>query len=196
MSDVRCLVALGDSFTAGGPEAGERTWVDELAATIAAQEFHNLAVDGAVTSTVAREQVPRAVALEPDVVTLVCGGNDVLFSTRPDVSAYERDLSAMFQRLRGQLPGATVVTATMPDFSPFIGLRERSRARVGAGLARLNEATRRAAAEHDVLCLDLERHPQAGDRASFAADGYHAAAAAQGRLATAFANVIQLQEVA
>lgn len=193
---MSCLVALGDSFTAGGPEAGERTWVDELAGVIGARRCHNLAVDGALTSAVAREQLPRALALAPDLVTLVCGGNDVLFSTRPDADAYERELSAMFRRLRGRLPGAALVTATMPDFSPFIGLRARSRARVGAGLALFNEATRRAAAQHDVVCVDLERHPRAADRASFAADGYHASAAAQSRLAAAFAQVIQLQEVA
>lgn len=196
MSGVRCFAALGDSFTAGGPEAGERTWVDELAVNVGAQSWHNLAVDGARTRAVAAEQVARALDLRPDLVTLVCGGNDVLFSTRPDVGAYERDLGQMFRRLRGSLPSATVVTATMPDFSPFIGLRERSRARVAAGLVRLNAATRRLAAEHQVICVDLERHPRAGDRGSFASDGYHASAVAQQRLAAAFAQVIQLEEVA
>ena len=191
MTGVRRLVALGDSFTAGGPETGERTWVEELARRLGAGDCHNLAVDGARTDAVAGEQFARALTLSPDLVTLVCGANDVLLSTRPQIGRYERQLARMFRQLRSHLPGAAVVTATMPDFSGFIGLRERSRGRVAAGLSRLNDATRRVAAQHRVLCVDLARHPGAADRASFAADGYHASAAAQTRVAKAFAAAIE-----
>ena len=75
-------VALGDSFTAGtGCPPGE-AWPDRLASGAARAQpvglaFRNLAVEGA-TSAQVLEQLPEALELEPDLVTVVCGANDVL----------------------------------------------------------------------------------------------------------------------
>ena len=96
-------VALGDSFTAGtGSNPGD-AWPERLAAGLRAHNpsiaFRNLAVEGA-TSAQVLEQLPEAIELEPDLVTVVCGANDVLTSTRPDAGAYARRLGAIFGRLQ------------------------------------------------------------------------------------------------
>jgi lysophospholipase L1-like esterase len=84
-------VALGDSFTAGtGCPAGER-WADLLALSLRGArpdlQYRNLAFDGATSADVL-EQVGPALEQEPDLVTVVCGGNDVLRSLRPDIHGY------------------------------------------------------------------------------------------------------------
>jgi len=178
-------VALGDSFTAGVPGAEQR-WPDELAALLAVDDYANLGVAGATSAEVA-EQLDLCVARHPDVVTLICGANDVLLSVRPDVAAYAEAFDGMLARLRGELPSAAVLTATTPDPSTFMELRPRSRRRVRLGIAELNRATRSVARRHGVPCLEFAEHPGAGDRENFADDGFHPSPEGNRRAALAFA---------
>jgi lysophospholipase L1-like esterase len=182
-------VALGDSFTAGH-EPGQPRWADELARQLGGR-YVNLAEVGATSEQVEREQLERALELEPDVVTIVCGANDVLFSTRPDPDAYADRLSRMFMRLRRELPNVAVVTATYPDISRFVELRPRSRARVEEGMRRFNAALRSVAQRHDVVLMDSTEHPAASDRATFAADGFHPSAEGHRRAAAEFLRALR-----
>jgi lysophospholipase L1-like esterase len=168
---VTTYVAMGDSFTAG-LEPGQTRWADELARELGAR-YVNLASVGATSELVELEQLERALELEPDVVTLVCGANDVLFDTRPDPEAYAARLSRMFTRLRRELPNAQIVTATYPDISRFLKLRPRTRARVVEGMERFNSAIRTVARRHDVVLMESFDHPAATARETYAADGFH-----------------------
>ena len=182
-------VALGDSFTAG-LEPGQPRWPDELARQLGGR-YVNLAEVGATSEHVEREQLERALALEPDVVTIVCGANDVLFSTRPDPDAYAARLSRMFARLRRELPRVEIVTATYPDISRFLDLRPRTRARVEQGLSRFNAALRRAARRHDVVLMDSFDHPAASERGTYAADGFHPSAEGHRQAAREFLRALR-----
>jgi lysophospholipase L1-like esterase len=182
-------VALGDSFTAG-LEPGQPRWPDELARQLGG-DYVNLAVVGATSEHVEREQLDRAVELAPDVVTLVCGANDVLFSTRPDPDAYAARLARMFARLRSELPSVAVVTATYPDISRFLELRPRTRARVEEGMELFNAAVRRVAHRHDVVLMESFDHPAASDRATYAADGFHPSAEGHRRAAAEFLRALR-----
>jgi lysophospholipase L1-like esterase len=168
---VTTYVAMGDSFTAG-LEPGQTRWADELARELGAR-YVNLASVGATSELVELEQLERALQLEPDVVTLVCGANDVLFDTRPDPEAYAARLSRMFTRLRRELPNAQIVTATYPDISRFLKLRPRTRARVVEGMERFNSAIRSVARRHDIVLMESFDHPAATARETYAADGFH-----------------------
>jgi lysophospholipase L1-like esterase len=168
---VTTYVAMGDSFTAG-LEPGQTRWADELARELGAR-YVNLASVGATSELVELEQLERALELEPDVVTLVCGANDVLFDTRPDPEAYAARLSRMFTRLRRELPKAQIVTATYPDISRFLKLRPRTRARVVEGMERFNSAIRSVARRHDIVLMESFDHPAATARETYAADGFH-----------------------
>jgi len=84
---VGSFVALGDSFTEGldDPRAdheGYLGWADRFAGMLAAPRpglrYANLAVRGKLLGEVAEEQVPRAIAMAPDLVSLAAGGNDLL----------------------------------------------------------------------------------------------------------------------
>ena len=81
-------VALGDSFTegVGDPDPtrpnGLRGWADRVAEVLAQQTedfgYANLAIRGRKLGPIVAEQVDAAVALEPDLMTIHGGGNDVL----------------------------------------------------------------------------------------------------------------------
>ncbi len=182
-------VALGDSFTAG-VEPGQPRWPDELARQLGGR-YVNLAEVGATSEHVEQDQLERALKLEPDVVTLVCGANDVLFSTRPDPEAYAARLSRMFARLRRELPHAQIVTATYPDISRFSALRPRTRARVEEGMERFNAALRRVAQRHDVVLMESFDHPAASIRETYADDGFHPSAEGHRQAAREFLRALR-----
>jgi lysophospholipase L1-like esterase len=191
--------ALGDSFTAGLQPDAPR-WADEVARGLGPDtRYENLAWVGATSADVEEVQLERALSLRPDVVTLVCGANDVLESVRPDVSGYAERLSRMFGRLRREAPQAAVVTATYPDLSRFLDLRPRTRARVEKGMRAFNDACRAVARRHDVALLDGFEHPAARDRQVFADDGFHPSEEGHRRAAMEFLRAlrdrIRLREV-
>ncbi|WP_327092868.1 SGNH/GDSL hydrolase family protein [Nonomuraea sp. NBC_01738] len=85
MGRITSFVALGDSFTEGledPADQGFRGWADRLAEHIEAGQpglrYANLAVRGRLIDEIVGEQVPEAVALKPDLVSLCAGGNDIL----------------------------------------------------------------------------------------------------------------------
>lgn len=188
-SEFRCYVAVGDSFTAGAPGMKGR-WPDELAAALRPAEYHNLGVVGATTAEVADGQLDPCVELGPDLVTVVCGVNDVLLSVRPDIEAHASGLERIFRTITQRLPGAIVVTVTTPPIAEHIGLRPRSRRRVERGVAQLNEITRSLAERYGVLCLEWGDHPLARERQNFADDGFHPSLTGMRRAARASAQAL------
>ena len=159
----RRVVSLGDSFTEGlwdvpdGAAAGTdavvvcRGWADLLAAHLAERtppegdgplRYANLAVRGRLLGDVLREQLPAALELRPDLVSLVAGGNDLL---RPsgDPDALAARLDRAVARLRAA--GADVLLATGMDtrHSPVI---RRTRGRTGVFNAHIWSIARRRGA--------------------------------------------------
>jgi len=184
-------VALGDSFTAG-LVSGEPRWADQVAQALGPRtRYENLAWVGATSADVELQQLDHALSLEPDVVTLVCGANDVLESTRPDAGAYAERLGRMFARLRAEAPRAAVLTATYPDISRFLDMRPRTRARVEQGMRRFNAACRGVAERHGVALLDGFEDPAAADRDTYAADGFHPSPEGHRRAAAAFLRALR-----
>jgi lysophospholipase L1-like esterase len=174
---VSAYVALGDSFTAGRESIEADRWADRLAEGLRARNpgltYRNLAVDGA-TSAEVLDQLPEAIALAPDLVTVICGANDVLLTSRPDIEGYERRFSEILERLQSGLPsGAAILTATAPESWHFMDLRPRTMARLVRALSDLNSVTMSVAARHRVPCLHVAGHPGLTDRANFSADGLH-----------------------
>ncbi|MFD6420157.1 SGNH/GDSL hydrolase family protein [Streptomyces sp. NPDC060194] len=95
--------AVGDSFTEGvgdpGPDGSLVGWADRLAVLLADQRpgggfrYANLAVRGKLLDQIVADQLPRAKALSPDLVSFAAGGNDILRpGSDPDAVAerYER----------------------------------------------------------------------------------------------------------
>jgi lysophospholipase L1-like esterase len=178
---VRAYAALGDSFTAGRDSIEAERWPDLLAAGLRRVNpelrYENLAVDGATSAEVLDEQVEPALELGPDFVTVICGANDVLLATRPDVEGYAEHFDAILRRLREGAPEAMIVTATAPEGWQFMDLRPRTEARLIEATKELNDVTRESAARYDIVCLPVAGHPALRDPATFSADGLHPSSA-------------------
>jgi lysophospholipase L1-like esterase len=191
---VSSYVALGDSFTAGRESALDERWADRIAAALRAVNpalrYANLAADGATSADVL-EQLPEAIARKPDLVTVICGANDVLLSTRPDVAGYEERFSEILRRLRAALPKAAILTATAPEVWHFLELRPRTLARLIAALYDLNAITQSVAARHRVPCLLVAGHPGLKDQDNFCADGLHPSALGHERAAREIAAALR-----
>jgi lysophospholipase L1-like esterase len=188
---VTTYVAMGDSFTAG-LVPGQPRWPDQIADELGpGVRYENLATVGATSEKVEREQLARALELDPDLVTLVCGANDVLESTRPDPREYAERLGRMFKRLKREAPKATILSATYPDISRFLDLRPRSRARVEKGMRLFNDASRAVAEAHGIVLLEGFDHPAARDRTTFAADGFHPSEEGHSRAAREFLRALR-----
>ena len=89
---VASYAAIGDSFTEGmgdeRPDGTPRGWADLVAAALAhaAGEpigYANLAIRGRLLAPILDEQLPAAMALRPQLLSINGGGNDIL---RPRVS--------------------------------------------------------------------------------------------------------------
>jgi lysophospholipase L1-like esterase len=187
------FAALGDSFTAGaGCPPGTR-WTDRLARSLRSRNpslvHRNFAKDGA-TSAEVMAQLGPALQLEPDLVTLICGVNDVLYSVRPDISGYSVRLDSMIEQLLASSREPFVVTATAPENLHFLQLGPRSERRVRSGLKRLNEETRRLAGAHGIACLEVPGHPGLQEPANFQPDGLHPSPLGHAHAAAAFERLL------
>jgi len=186
-------VALGDSSTEGldDPDGrgGYRGWANRLAERLADAQgnllYANLAVRGRRTRQVRDEQLPRALAMRPDLVTVFCGTNDVV-ARRFDADAVAADLDAMLATL--SRAGATLLTFTMPDLAAVMPMARRAAPR----LAALNATIRELAARHGARCVDFEAHPVAADPRLWSDDRLHANAAGHARIAWALAHALGL----
>ncbi len=185
--------ALGDSFSAGLDD-GSVPWPELTARGLEARgqpvALHNLASVGATTADVLEQQLEPALELEPGLVSLVCGANDVLLTSRPDIEGCASNLDALLARIRAELPGATIVTATYPDPGRFAGLRPRTRKRVVEGMLAVNLAIRSAAEAHGALIMEFSQHPGVGDRANVGSDGFHPSALGHRRAAAEVLEVL------
>jgi lysophospholipase L1-like esterase len=186
-------VALGDSFTAGTGAADGRAWPELLADRLRGRhpslDLRNLAVEGATSDEVA-EQVSEAIELEPDLVTVVCGANDVLRSTRPDPDRYAANLAVILGRLRVALPGVRIATATSPEGWDFLPVGPRTRRRIEAGVKECNEVTRGLSGLLGVPCLEVAGHPGLSNSENFSDDGLHPSTLGHTRAAEGFAALL------
>jgi len=107
---IGSFAALGDSFTEGladpGPGGGYRGWADRFAGHLAGQSpglrYANLAVRGKLLCEVVSEQVPAALEMRPELVSIAAGGNDLLRpGGDPDVLAAVFDAAVADLRAAG-----------------------------------------------------------------------------------------------
>ncbi|WP_036319051.1 SGNH/GDSL hydrolase family protein [Microbacterium indicum] len=168
-------VAVGDSFTEGigDPEpsvpGGFRGWADRTAEVLAQREddfsYANLAVRGKLIRQIRDDQLDAALALQPDLITLCAGGNDVL---RPGSDPDE--IATILDECVAKLSttGAAVVVFTgfdvawNPVFRPMRGR-----------IAIYNENVRAVAEKHDAIVADLWALLEIQDARFWATDRLH-----------------------
>jgi lysophospholipase L1-like esterase len=186
-------VALGDSQTEGLGDGDDRTglrgWADRLAERLAeggsGLEYANLAVRGRLAGQVHAEQLGPALALRPDLATVVAGVND-LMRRRFDADEVAGHLEAMFAALTAQ--GARVATITFPDITRITPLARP----FGSRAAALNHRIRAAALRHGVVVAETSEPPVVTDPRLWTQDRLHASPLGHERIAAAIAHALGL----
>lgn len=189
----RRYVALGDSITEGlcdgsrMPAGTYRGWADRLAHLLAhagdGGEFRyaNLAVRSRRVEEMLTEQLPAAVRMRPDLVSVLIGAND-LVGRRVDIAALAAAVGGAVESLRGA--GADVLLVT-----PFLPRRRPARL-FARRFARFNAELRRIAARSGAMLLDLDCHPEIGALPLWSADKVHLRAAGHRLLAYRAADAL------
>lgn len=188
----RRYVALGDSFTegVGDPDPTRpnhlRGWADRVAEVLGRDRddfgYANLAIRGRKLDAILAEQVEPAVALEPDLITVYAGANDIL-RPRVDIDAIVERYAAGLGRLAGTGARLLVFTAFDPGGSAiYRALRGR--------FALYNEQVRAAAAAHGADVVDFWRLHEYRDWRYWDADRMHMGPAGHQRMAIEVLDVL------
>ncbi|MGZ9928683.1 SGNH/GDSL hydrolase family protein [Streptomyces sp. NC-S4] len=186
-------VALGDSQTEGlgdgDDTVGLRGFADRFAEHLTAVNpglrYANLAVRGRLAGQVRAEQLGPALALRPDLATVVAGVNDIL-RPRFDAAEVAGHLEEMFAALTST--GARVATVTFPDLSVLVPLARP----VAPRIADLNDRIRAAAARHGVAVAETARPVAVTDPRMWTTDRLHASPVGHERIAAALAHAVGL----
>lgn len=135
------FVALGDSMTEGvgdpGPDGGLSGWADRLAALLSAHtpdfSYANLAIRGRRMADIAGRQVDLGLQMQPDLVSIIGGGNDIL---RPgaDPDALAAEFEDAVARIRATGADVLLATPSDPAGAPIV---ERTRGKASVYLAHL-----------------------------------------------------------
>lgn len=174
----RRYVALGDSLTEGlcdssrMPMGEYRGWADRLADLLARSrrdpgellQYANLAVRSRRVRDITAVQVPQALALAPDLVSILIGAND-LVGPRVDPVLLAGEVGEAVRALRAR--GADVLLVT-----PFLPRRRAARI-FSRRFARFAGELRQVAVDTGAMLLDLDAHPRIGDLEFWADDRVH-----------------------
>ncbi|MGH3676415.1 MAG: SGNH/GDSL hydrolase family protein [Mycobacterium sp.] len=186
-------VAIGDSQSEGlwdgDDSAGVLGFADRLAAMLDSRHpgllYANLAVRGRRMRDVLNDQLPQALSMRPDLITVCIGMNDV---TRPG-RFFDRalaDLDIVHERLARS--GATVVTTMFPDVAQILPAGRF----IASRMLRINEAIAAAADRYGFRLVDLYHAASMTQPDSWSEDRVHGSTKGHILFAAAAAEALNL----
>ncbi|MGZ8803427.1 MAG: SGNH/GDSL hydrolase family protein, partial [Mycobacterium sp.] len=186
-------VALGDSQTEGlwdgDDAAGLAGFADRLAVLLESHrpglQYANLAVRGNQIGDVLDDQLPHALSMHADLITVCIGMNDV---TRPG-NGFDRALAQLddlYVRLADS--PATVVTTTFPDLARILPIGRVLAKRV----IRINGRIRDGARRHGFRLVDLYHAPSMNQPDTWSMDRVHGSTKGHMLFAAAAAEALGL----
>ena len=183
------FLALGDSFTIGTGTTPDRSFPAVLARIWTehgrAVALTNPAVNGYTTDDLIADELPLVGSLQPTLVTLLIGANDIVRGSTED--RYRRQLRLIHERLHVDAADAGVVALPQPDWSLSpAGSGFGDRAAIARTIERFNEIARNEAGRAAALWVDL--FPLMREQARkkmVASDGLHPSAEAYAEWAAA-----------
>ncbi|WP_094222906.1 SGNH/GDSL hydrolase family protein [Streptomyces diastatochromogenes] len=184
------FAVIGDSLSAGtgdpSPGYGASGWAGRVEGVLRrvrpATAYLNTAEIGATTADTLARQADRMIAFRPDLVHVPSGAND-LICPAPDFTGIERELRRLFELAAGT--GARVTVFTLgrafvvrkyPDWPDRV--------------RRVNALTRRLAADHDAVLVDMWDHPVNSRPDLLSADRIHFASSGQAVMAAEYVRAL------
>lgn len=186
-------VALGASDTVGvgATDPATGAWPARIAARLPARtDYVNLGISGSLAAQASHEQVPRAVALRPQLVTIWLAVNDLNASVSP--IDYAAALHSVIDPLLSGTP-ARVFVGTVPDLRTVPAYAGTDQAELLGRITAYNAAIAAiaAASASRVTAVDLftGSGPLVGAM-TVSADGFHPSDAGYALIADRFAKAI------
>lgn len=188
-------VAIGDSFTEGVGDVdpsrpnGVRGWADRVAEVMSRHDpdfgYANLAIRGRKMAPILSEQMGPALALEPDLVSLYAGANDIM---RPnvDIDSLTSGLDDAVRQLRAS--GARVVL-----FTPHRTRRSTFAPVLRPRFAQLRDRTREVAARYDATLVEYWNIDEYQDERYWSEDRIHMAPPGHQRMAIAVLDALGIE---
>jgi lysophospholipase L1-like esterase len=181
-------VAIGASDTVGvgAPDPRTQGWVPKLASLLGAEtETLNLGVSGSLTRQALSEQLPNAIAADPDIVTVWLAVNDL--NARVPLEVYAADLDTLLATLRSQTR-ARILVGNIPDLALVAMYADVDPTLLRAAVDQWNAAIAAVAARNGATLVDLyanwrelAEHPE-----YISGDGFHPSVEGHARLAELF----------
>ncbi|MFD5327238.1 SGNH/GDSL hydrolase family protein [Streptomyces sp. NPDC127092] len=191
---VTRFVVLGDSLSEGvGDRVGDgwRGWAALLAEGVSGGReevaFTNLAVSGAQSRDVAETQLARALALRPQLASVVVGVNDTLRRTF-DIGLLARRLDRVCAELAAS--GAVLLTACLPDPGRMLGLPAPLARPLARRQRAVNAVVHALSERHDAVHLHLDAPAWTEDRSLWSADRLHPGERGHRAVAAAFHRLL------
>jgi lysophospholipase L1-like esterase len=172
-------VALGDSTVAGeGASRPENSYPSRLERRLRRvypnARLINLGIGGAIAADVVGLELPRAVELQPHLVTLSIGPNDINDGYAVDV--YAASVRVILEKL-ANATDAVIVVNLMPDMSLAHRYLAHEKARISRTTMQFNHALENEARRFDVEIVDLYGPSRALGAGAYeellSADGFH-----------------------
>ncbi len=145
-------VVMGDS-TAVGQGGDYENGIARSSAQLLAEQykvsFYNFAISGARTEDVKREQLQKAVSLNPDIVLISAGANDVTHLT--DIKSVMNDITEIFHKLRSVNPKIKIIITGSPAMGTVPRFAQPLRYIAKLRTNELNKAFERLNQEEDFI---------------------------------------------
>lgn len=177
------FVPIGDSYTIGNGLQESERWPNLLTEHLREEGIpvvlaENPAVSGWTIQMAIDTELPVVERIQPDLVTVFIGANDVFRGTREEI--FENDYRQLLDDLEKIVPEAKIILITIPDYtvSPA-GLSYGSGRAEQEKLEAANTVIRQAGEDRGYPVADLTEVSRAAgpDPAMFIDDGLHPSAA-------------------
>lgn len=150
-------VALGDSSVEGiGASTPERSYTgiihEHLKLIRNKISYHNLGKAYATIGDVNKHQLQKAINLQPQLVTISIGANDII--QRTPLKEFENGLQFLLDNLK-RCTTAEIVINTLPDLSHAPAVPARLRAMSLLLVKRMNQVIKKLASKYQVILVDL-----------------------------------------
>jgi lysophospholipase L1-like esterase len=184
-------VGASDTVGVGASDPGTGSWPARLAARLPAGfDYVNLGVSGSLAAQAAREQLPTAIGLAPQLVTVWLAVNDLNANVTP--TDYAAALRSVVEPLVSRT-AARIFVGTVPDLRPVPAYAGTDQVTLLARITAYNAAIAAIAAAFPgrVTAVDLftGSAPLVGTM-TVSADGFHPSDAGYTLIADRFAKAI------
>ena len=190
------LVVLGDSSVAGvGADAAEDTLTYGVAKALSDQyrvSLHALGVSGSRLNHVVVDQLPQVEGLDPDIVLVCVGTNDVTHGTT--LREARRQLRLLVAGLAEVAPNARVIVSGLPPAETAVAFHRPLRDLLGLRALLFTRLYRAELTPHGISVFDIAKLTKSafhGTREMFSADLFHPSSAGYAFLGTIYGRAVR-----